>query len=328
MADRLEPKIALIGASPIAQFHISALKAVGLKITHISASYQSKRAREVAAAENIKTFWDDPIEMVNNAEYDAIIIASPIAQSISYLTLACERNVPILVEKPVTVYAEDFAQLDLNRDDIFVAYNRRFYPGIQKLKQGLSKPNRNAVLVSAVIPEVLNLNLYDKRSRYYPALANTIHVIDLLRFILGDLSVSFKMEKYIRNEFNFVLATLVSGKGDIVDVQIPFNSSINTGIVIHSNTERIELSPIETLKIYNGMTIENPSSIRTFRSYKPELTLEERTDPMEDRFKPGFILQAEAFKDLITNGTKHSGLVSLLEASKSLVLTEEILGLR
>lgn len=328
MADRLEPKIALIGASAIAQFHISALKAVGLKITHISASYQSKRAREVAAAENIKTFWDDPIEMVNNADYDAIIIASPIAQSISYLTLACERNVPILVEKPVTVYAEDFAQLDLNRDDIFVAYNRRFYPGIQKLKQGLSKPNRNAVLVSAVIPEVLNLNLDDKRSRYYPALANTIHVIDLLRFILGDLSVSFKMEKYIRNEFNFVLATLVSGKGDIVDVQIPFNSSINTGIVIHSNTERIELSPIETLKIYNGMTIENPSIIRTFRSYKPELTLEERTDPMEDRFKPGFILQAEAFKDLITNGTKHSGLVSLLEASKSLILTEEILGLR
>jgi len=65
--------------------------------------------------------------------YDFCVIATPPDQHLEQLGACAAHDVPVLVEKPLCGFDEDIGRL-AEYDKVRVAYNYRYHPAIQKLK--------------------------------------------------------------------------------------------------------------------------------------------------------------------------------------------------
>ena len=101
-------KIILVGTSPIVEFHVNALRKSGLNPTTVASSNKNSSSQEKFSAENnIIKSYSDWKNMIDEEEYDGILIAARVESTIEILEYAIKQNIPILVEKPVSVNSKD-----------------------------------------------------------------------------------------------------------------------------------------------------------------------------------------------------------------------------
>ena len=72
------------------------------------------------------------------------------------------------------------------------------------------------------------------------------------------------------------------------------------------------------------MSVSEPTNERPFRLYSPKLISSVRSDPRESTIKPGFYLQALAFKNLI-NKVPDDNFATLSTSYNLIKLVEQIL---
>ena len=128
-------------------------------------------ARDYAQRHGVPKWYDDATALINDAEVDAVYVATPPASHKEYALLAAKSGKPVYVEKPMALgHAECLEMIDACRAadvPLFVAYYRRALPRFLKVKEliqdgaigevrfvniTLHQPPEPGVLAGAVLP--------------------------------------------------------------------------------------------------------------------------------------------------------------------------------
>ena len=102
-------------------------------------SRNAEKAESYAKRHNIKKWYTDPLELINDPEINAIYIATPPSSHATFAIMAMKAGKPVYIEKPLAASYEDCARINrisaLSGVPCFVAYYRRYLPYFQKVKQ-------------------------------------------------------------------------------------------------------------------------------------------------------------------------------------------------
>ena len=102
-------------------------------------SRNAEKAESYAKRHNIKKWYTDPLELINDPEINAIYKATPPSSHATFAIMAMKAGKPVYIEKPLAASYEDCARInrisELTGVPCFVAYYRRYLPYFQKVKQ-------------------------------------------------------------------------------------------------------------------------------------------------------------------------------------------------
>ena len=311
-------KLIVVGTSLIVEHHVKALKKANFEIVAIASSNINSLSHKKFAKKNIiKKSYSDWKEMMNKEKYDGIVIAVRTESTIKILEYAIKQNIPILVEKPASLNSKHIKKI-INKSHkmIMVGYNRRFYKTINAVKELISK-EENPILASMTTPELSNIKDFFN---------NTSHSLDILRYIFGEIKLTYVKKLMINNVQKGFVATFSNNKKDIIQFIANWDASDNFSLSVFQNTKKIELKPYEELSIYNGIKIIEPTHINPIRQYNPKLVKKITLEPVDKYIKPGFYQQSCAFLELIENKSKSNVSATLIDAYKNIEMCEKLVG--
>ena len=277
-------KISIIGTSRITSHHVVAARKAGFKVYSISATRKkSEYIQYIAKKHNIDRYyfsWKECIKnSIENNKKISFVVTGPTVKNKPILDYLLKYNSKILIEKPVFNNHRKFRQLNQNKKNIFVGFNRIFYENIHIIKKRLqSKNNLNVV---CAIPEI---------NKKYISI-NSCHIFSILFFLFGDL----RLVKRNKNK-NFINVVLNS-KNSEVSIFFNYNAAENFCIKIYDKETIYELKPIETLNIYKGMeaiNIQNQNYYQPIKIFTKSIKSE--------KAKPGFLGQYLAFSKFVDGG--------------------------
>ena len=288
--------LALLGCGHIANFHIEAFKKAGFNISHCSARKESSRAERFSIENSIPNFLENPYELIKaHNEWDMILMAIDTNNNFKYIHKIIETNKPCLIEKPVSFSLKELSQFKQNdHPHIRVAYNRRFYKTFKEAKKFIK--NKKNVTCRMELPEIVDFN---SESKYSGILSNSVHGIDILLFLFGNLEV---INTIPLSSPDGRLSILRDEVGNKISVLMNWNSPSNFSLELESNETRMQIKPFELCRIYKGMEVIEPSEELPLRRYIPKKIQEISSFPSsENMSKPGFFEQALEMKKILQN---------------------------
>ena len=310
-------RIILIGTSSIAEFHVKALRKAGLEVVAVASSNTNSISQKRFAKKNgIKKEFTSWKKMIQEEKYDGIVIATRIQSTIEILLESIKKNVPILVEKPISFESKKIENiLEKSHPFIMVGYNRRFYKTVKKIKELVIK-EKDQILAVMFAPENL-----DEKS----FLKNSSHSIDILRYIFGEIKLKHKEKIMINKTKKTVTATFTNKKNDLIKLIINWEASDNFSLSIFIRNKKILLKPYEELFIFDEMKIIEPDSTSPIRKYVPKMKKNIKLESADRKIKPGFFQQSKTFAEMIKKKKITKDMATLEDAYKNILLCEKLL---
>tara|TARA_Y100001980_G_C14545112_1_gene324519 strand:+ start:1518 stop:2501 length:984 start_codon:yes stop_codon:yes gene_type:complete len=296
--------LAIIGCGNIAKYHLKAFNYLGLKIEHCASRLNSTNVNKFAKKYNIPNIWKDPIKLARSSNnWDAIILCSSTKSLSKILDVLIMQKKPILVEKPVSIGTNYLKKFNLTYPKfVNVAFNRRYYNTVSRAKKFI-EDSKGQIFCCMKLPETLKKsgNKFHRFDRIYD---NSVHGIDILRFLFGDLKIIYKTKIRFNNFDSGRVVLLKSKKNHLCNIVINSNSPDNFSLEIENGLKRFLLRPFEKYEIYHGMKVMQPNKKYPIKSYIP--TIIERDDVFSflnknKDLKPGFLEQSQDFLRLINN---------------------------
>lgn len=288
-----ELRVGVLGAGKMARLHLEILRSIGGVCLAGISNRTRAMGEELAREYDVRRWFEDPTEMLDEAKLDAVIVAVGHAATFEIGSLVLEAGVPCLLEKPAGYSSTETVHLNgLARDRRclnMVGLNRRFYSTIQQaLLEVIHQGPITGILVEAHEP----IADYRSRQTFQPWLydtwmiANTIHAIDLLRMIGGNIS---EVRGFGRRRSE--------PRGDSFSAAIHFDNGILGTFVSHWNSARGF-----GLKIYgNGVTAELFPLEQGFVSFDTGRRIKLEPDWSDMNFKPGLYAQDTAFLQAVSD---------------------------
>lgn len=145
-----KPRVAVIGLGEMGTAHLQILSELGRDVTIAAVAdshhpFVERAARRAPAAVG----FDDPLECVDTADVDAVVVATSDDTHYPLVRASIERGLPVLCEKPLTLSAGDSWQLveaerSAGRRLIQVGYMRRFDAGYLRIRRALGGSGETA----------------------------------------------------------------------------------------------------------------------------------------------------------------------------------------
>lgn len=318
------PRLAFLGAGAIGEYHAYAARHVGFDLAAVASREGSDRAILFAKKHSFAHIYNSPSELLASSDWDALLVCTSAETVLQYAVTAASSQRPTLLEKPVALRSSDILGL-LNNDtsNVVVGYNRRQYASVAAAKRFVDESEN--VLVTLEIPEAVDLMSQDKRMGFKQVLKNSVHMLDLLRYIIGPVTLlnPQRQSGNLASSGNVLLAE--SARGDQIVIKASWNSPSNFSICLESEGRRFSLSPLEIGKLYEGMEVSEPSENNPIRTYSPKL-IQEFPCSMGDSLKPGFGEQMRDFRKFIETGEKSGALADLQDAHQAVLLAEVLIG--
>lgn len=318
-----EPRLALIGSGPIAGSHVDAARHAGFRVTDVAGRPESSRAPRFAARHSIPNAWNDPLELAATGDWDALLIAVDTTATLGLLLAAADRGKPVLVEKPVALESADLAPFRSGWGHVIVGYNRRHYEPVRQAKRFAVEHGR--CLVQMELPDAVPPAYRPNPEREYGIRINSVHGLDLLRYLLGDLSVESVSSLGEPDAYLGRFVTLRSVRGDLCTVTANWNAPANFGVTLDAGAERFQLRPFELGSTFHGMEVVEPTPEVPIRQYRPIRTGTVWPDEFSVEFKPGFVRQAMALRRLVDGEDAGPEAASMNDAYEALALAEVVL---
>ena len=153
----------------------------------------SREAAETCAKEYGGQAFIDANEMLRSTGLDAISLCTPPRSHAELTEAAAKTGVHVLCEKPMAPSVSDCDRMINACSDasvhLMIGQKKRFHPNVQKVKR-LSEeefgPVRWAVCKYA-LGKVEKEWFWDEEDGGGPLLENSVHTIDMLRFLMGDI---------------------------------------------------------------------------------------------------------------------------------------------
>ena len=253
-------KILLVGYGSIGKRHFNILSDFGeVDSIHIVTK------QDIANSKTYKSLQD--IENIHI--YDYFIIATETSKHYEHLNYICKHtsNKNILVEKPLFDKKYILKNCDNN---IFVAYNLRFHPILQKLKIILQDEEvyYANILAGQYLPTWRPDQ--DYRESYSAQLSlgggvlrDLSHELDYINWLLGNItvisSINTKISDLEIESDDIFTAIAKTDGGTIINVTMDYISKMPLRkIMIHTKTKTIEADIVtNTIHIFNKDGIEN-----------------------------------------------------------------------
>lgn len=319
--------IGFIGCGKIAPFHAEVLKHLGKKITAVCNHRISDRVLEFQKKYDVDEVYTDWKKMLKQEKLDAVWLITSWDSIEVILKELIQYKVPIFVEKPVALSSIEVKKLiELQNKygtKIQVGHNRRFYRFMPELKSLIEKDRNKIRSIQIEIPETTGRK--DNKNKDYLWIHNSSHVMDLLTYLIGDLTVvDILKTKYSDESYNTFNAFLKTKDEIPVHLIANWNAPSNFGIKFYIDNKIHELKPIEFYSIYDGFDIQEPTLETPIRQYHPRLTHKNYCNATGDDFKPGFLEQAKHFFGLHDGNNRFSP-TTFKEVFDTTIVIEKIL---
>jgi predicted dehydrogenase len=290
-----ELRVAVLGAGKMARLHLETLKEVdGVRLVGVC-SRTSASAERLAAEFGVERVHADAGRMLDESRPDAVFVAVSHEATYETSSLVARTGIPCLLEKPVGYTSGEVRRLAELADESgclnVVGLNRRYYGVInQALLAVLHQGPVRGVVVEAHEP------ILEYRSRRQFAewlydrwmVANSIHGIDLLRMIGGEVA-----------KVHAVKRAVAEPNGDSFSATVEFEGGALGTFVAHWNSGRGF-----GLKIYGcGVTAELAPLEQGFLQYATGRRVKLRPGWADTRFKPGLYAQNTAFLQAVCEAT-------------------------
>lgn len=106
-------------------------------------SRNADKARSYATRHNIKRWYTDPQELIDDPEVNAVYIATPPSSHATFAIMAMRAGKPVYVEKPLASNYDDCIRINRISSQTgvpcFVAYYRRYLPYFKRVKEIINK---------------------------------------------------------------------------------------------------------------------------------------------------------------------------------------------
>jgi myo-inositol 2-dehydrogenase / D-chiro-inositol 1-dehydrogenase len=182
-------RVAVLGVGMMGAFHVDALsrRVRGAQVSVINDFFLDK-AEQVAASVGAQVVGD-PIEAINHAEVDAVLIATPGAAHEEQVNACLDRGIPVLCEKPLTTdiasaYRIVQREAALGRPLIQVGFMRRFDAEYVALRQLIAGGGLGNPLMVHCTHR--NRALGDHFTSEFMIRDSVVHEVDAVRFLLDE----------------------------------------------------------------------------------------------------------------------------------------------
>lgn len=319
------PRIAFLGAGDIARYHATAAVEAGFRLAGVAASPGSTSVAGFAEQYGFSEIHRNPSDLFGSSDWDALLVCSSHESLLGYTTALVGQSRPALVEKPVALHSEDLLPfVGQKSPHIAVAYNRRQYATAAAAKDFFSAAETCVVTVE--IPESVDFDISDTDLRFRGVFANSVHMLDLVRFLVGSIIFSDSDFPGVARNRSGTVACGHTNRGDLVIIKSAWNSPANFSITLESGKQRFLLSPIERGQLFQGLTVAEPTEATPVRVYSPQLVEEYSLDLTYRQFKPGFVEQMLDFRALVENGSFSPRLANLEDSYHALAMAELLVG--
>ena len=113
-------------------------------------SRNEAKAKSYAKRHNIKRWYTDPQELIDDPNVNAVYIATPPSSHATFAIMAMKAGKPVYIEKPLAASYEDCARInrisEITGVPCFVAYYRRYLPYFQKVKSIINSGNIGTIV--------------------------------------------------------------------------------------------------------------------------------------------------------------------------------------
>ena len=316
-------KIGFIGAGSVARAHISASIAAGFTPTAICGNNLSERAKALSMEiPGLKYFENIGELLKSDLDCISILLNSDISLRI-YRRVIEQKNITVLIEKPVAQKSLDLKNdLDLDRMNTLVGYNRRFYSSVTDVKEIL---DGCAFIQSQwTIPEISWEKSPSSNVRNFFLLENSVHILDLFLYLHGaPIQSTF---------YNYNSSDCLQGstsihnfeKKAIASLTISFGIPDNTSASFYASNNYYLLKPFEILKKFTDITTEPANNLTPFKKYLPAESIKWQISEDDLSFKPGFFKQYSELMDICSGKPRQVG-ASLRDAFNVLEFAENVI---
>jgi predicted dehydrogenase len=302
-------RLGIVGAGAIVQSHIDAAKLSGFDPTVVCGREDSIRALRISEGNHGLSVASNLGKLLQ-FDLDAILIAVSTDEAAGVLERCLERNLPILIEKPITIDPEVLKRLkESGSGQVRVAYNRRFYSSISRLKEETLDQRG---LVHVVIPELSMASETRVEKRVRAVLENSVHILDVLGFVFGKVSVVQKLSIRSCDNVEYITAQIKLGHDFVGSIDLLFETSENSSIKCWTSGKSLELNPIENFKKSTKMNLVLPSESMPVKGYE-KLFENWKLAEGDVKAKPGFLGQYNEFRNFVL-GAPSGNLATLEDA--------------
>ena len=308
-------KVGYIGCGPISEFHLAAMKANGFEVSAIGTRKQSKSCERFAEKNNLKNYFcEEGWEEVLTKDVDAYVICINPTGTFDVVMKALDKNKPIFIEKPVSFKLDQIINIRKHKysKNIFVGFNRRFYKTTELLKN-FCDSSRGGTIIA---------NIPDSISGLKQIIENGSHIIDTIRFLIGEYELIDKTFRLNQDESDIDSLSAIF-KNEKWDILVNAHSLIpsNFYITFNSGKNVCELKPIEQFNYYEGMEVIEPTIEVPIRKYIPKL---KNSFVENNEYKPGFDFMYKNFRLFVEK--KSCMKCNIEDAEKTLNLCWQLIG--
>ena len=251
-----------------------------------------EKARDYAARHDIKKWYDNANDLINDNDVNAVYIATPPGSHYEYAITAIKAGKPVYIEKPMAASYEECVEINKVSEETdvpcFVAYYRRTLPYFLKVKQLIDDGKLgdiSTVQISFAIPPYATdynrnnlpwrVNKEIAGAGYFYDLAS--HQLDLLDFIFGEIedvygfthntAGLYDVEDTVSTTFRFKNGVVGSGSWTFVapkDTRLDQITIIGTKGKLTFSTFNFSPIELETSNDKQEFLLENPENIQFY----------------------------------------------------------------
>lgn len=317
-------KVGIIGTGSISNLHMSGYKKLQDVEVVAVCDINKDRAQDYAKQYKVKNVFDNYEEMLKMSELDAVSVCTWNDSHAQIAIAALKAGKNVLCEKPPALNADEARLMKQAQEEtgklLMIGFVRRFGKNTKVIQDFLSNGSLGDIYYAktSCIRRCGNPGGWfsdKKRSGGGPLIDLGVHMIDLVRFLIGKpkaVTVSGATFSKIGNRNNVLMFDRYrpADEGDYCDVEdmavamIRFDNgtvlNVETSFSQHIKDEKL------TLELYGtkgGAVIEPEFEIYT-ESLNYLIDAKPRLTEDEDPFLANFIAETEHFVDCIKNGTK------------------------
>lgn len=184
--------IGIIGAGRMGRHHCDAVINYGARIVAVH-DVQSESANALASHSEAE-LSTDVLHTFFDKKMDGVVITTPPPVRLAPIQMACERGIPMLVEKPPALNMSDGRKcLDyIHQSGVMAAvgFQLRYHPLYERMKELIASETVHLVRTVCTISYYLNFQMptwfLQSEISGGPLAEQAVHVLDCARYVMGN----------------------------------------------------------------------------------------------------------------------------------------------
>lgn len=211
---------------------------VGIMANHIE---NAQRAQRLCGAQNAVSTLED----LANLNIDGAFVLTPKAAHAQQIEFLLKAGIDVYSEKPMATTLKDAERMvELSEQTgrkLMIGFNRRYAPVVQKAKE----------VYTDIVPDVIIGQKNRPATEYHATLENAIHIVDLMRFLGGEVAEVNAISKYKDLDYETFTTAMLRFENGAAGMLVADRASgqWNESIEIHGGNHSVLIRMPDTVTV-------------------------------------------------------------------------------